>query len=264
MFVHKCLSWIEVENSNRLKEEGLYRVPGSLAAITRLKEAADKDAINFTIGPTEDTHNVTGVLKLYLRDMAEPLIPYSLYTSFVEAIATKSPKRDLEMQNVFKKLPQDNRVIFERLFYHLHKVAAYVTDNKMDSKNLALVFTPTILRSNEDSLGVEFEDASHLNNFVTYLIEKPDFYLHPNLVVSPRSQYTFNDLDSTTTLILPVAFDTCGGPPTDDPALPPAPLDIPPSPLSQTSDLSTPISPIGSSLPDKRHTTEEFFYSRKF
>jgi len=251
MFAHKCLSWIEVENTQRLREEGLYRISGSLAAITRLKEAADKDAINFIIDPTEDTHNVTGVLKMYLRDMAEPLVPYKLYSLFVEAVTiTHYPKRDEAIQIVLKSLPPDNRVIFDRLFYHLHKVASFVLDNKMDSKNLALVFTPTILRPNEASLGVDIDDTAHTINFISYLIEKPDFYLHPNLLVSPRSQYTFNDLDSTSTLIPHIIF---GGPPTD---VPPAPLDIP-IPISNYSS-STPVSPLGSPLGSP---TQESFHS---
>jgi hypothetical protein len=234
-----------VENSHRLKEVGLYRVSGSRTAVERLKDLADRDAINFVIEPHEDTHNVTGVLKLYLREMLEPLIPYKLYPSFIEAAAvTNIQKRDEAMQIALKALPQDNRVIFDRLFYHLHKVTAFADENKMDSKNLALVFAPNILRPNEDSLGVELEDSTHSNNLVAFLIDKPDFYLHPNLVVSPRAQYTFNDLDSTTTLINNTTSKNKSppGPPSDDPGVPPAPMDSPEPPHAYTS-LSAPTSP---------------------
>uniref|UniRef100_A0A6B2L795 Rho-GAP domain-containing protein n=1 Tax=Arcella intermedia TaxID=1963864 RepID=A0A6B2L795_9EUKA len=201
MFVHKCLSWLEVENTNRLSEVGIYRISGGASSIQKLKELAEKDAVNFLIPPTEDTHSVTGVLKLYLREMAEPLVPYDLYGMFVATVSCPESVRDSKMKEVLLMLPPNNKVIFDRLFYHLHKVSLYADENKMDSKNLALVFAPNLLRPEIDTPDVVIGDSVFTNAFVTSLIERPDYYLHPKLIVSPRMQYSFNDLTSTSTQV---------------------------------------------------------------
>ena len=37
--------------------------------------------------PFEDVHALTGSLKLYFRELPEPLIPYDFFSGFVEAIS---------------------------------------------------------------------------------------------------------------------------------------------------------------------------------
>lgn len=37
--------------------------------------------------PFDDVHALTGSLKLYFRELPEPLIPYDFFSGFVEAIS---------------------------------------------------------------------------------------------------------------------------------------------------------------------------------
>lgn len=46
-------------------------------------------------------------------------------------------------------LPRSNRCVFDRLMYHLARVAHQETVNKMGPSNLAVIFAPCILRRNQ-------------------------------------------------------------------------------------------------------------------
>uniref|UniRef100_A0A6B2LEE4 Rho-GAP domain-containing protein n=1 Tax=Arcella intermedia TaxID=1963864 RepID=A0A6B2LEE4_9EUKA len=169
------MTWLEADTS-RLKETGLYRISGGLSSIHKLKEAAEKDATTFVIPPSEDTHSVTGVLKLYLREMTDPLVPFDLYSSFIAAASSEEGK-DEKIQTAVSTLPPGNKLIFDKLFYHLNKVTTHSLENKMDSKNLAVVFAPTILRPPNDDLETVFGDAVFSNELVSGLIERPDYFI---------------------------------------------------------------------------------------
>lgn len=40
----------------------------------------------------EDVHVVTGALKMFFRELPEPLFPFRFFQSFVEAISESNPK----------------------------------------------------------------------------------------------------------------------------------------------------------------------------
>lgn len=40
--------------------------------------------------PTEDVHNVASLLKLYLRELPEPLVPFVCYSHFHSAVKSKN------------------------------------------------------------------------------------------------------------------------------------------------------------------------------
>ena len=63
------------------KEEGIFRLSGKANAITELKEAYDnKQPVDLS---KVDSNVCCGLLKLYLREMPEPLFPARLYKAFV-------------------------------------------------------------------------------------------------------------------------------------------------------------------------------------
>lgn len=55
--------------------------------IQLLKEAFEKNpyAVNLSEEKWDDIHGITGVLKLYFRELPESLITHTLYDKFIEA-----------------------------------------------------------------------------------------------------------------------------------------------------------------------------------
>jgi SLIT-ROBO Rho GTPase activating protein len=64
-----------------LDEEGLFRVPGSTVEVQALKDAFAKGVDPLSPAPTPhpDPAAVAGVLKLYLRELSDPVMTYKLW-----------------------------------------------------------------------------------------------------------------------------------------------------------------------------------------
>ncbi|KAJ0060075.1 hypothetical protein NL108_002880, partial [Boleophthalmus pectinirostris] len=117
-FVEKCIRAVERRG---LDIDGLYRVSGNLAVIQKLRFKADHaEELDLEDGQWEDVHVITGALKLFFRELPEPLFPFSHFNKFIEAIS----KSDYNMKlsyicNLVKSLPQPNHDTMKLLFEHL-------------------------------------------------------------------------------------------------------------------------------------------------
>lgn len=68
-------------------EEGLFRISGAMEDIQALRECVDKgDPIDFD--SISNPHNVSGLLKLFVRELPEPLVPQDKQQSFVSIVGT--------------------------------------------------------------------------------------------------------------------------------------------------------------------------------
>ncbi|NXE69464.1 RHG27 protein, partial [Calcarius ornatus] len=83
-FVLQCIWTVERRG---LDIDGLYRVSGNLATIQKLRYKVEHDEqLDLDDGRWEDIHVVTGALKLFLRELPEPLVPFSHFDKFIAAI----------------------------------------------------------------------------------------------------------------------------------------------------------------------------------
>lgn len=67
-----------------LEEEGLFRIPGALAEVKRLKSGFETGLSDLT-DRVRDPHAVAGTLKSYLRELPEPLLSHYLYAQWIDA-----------------------------------------------------------------------------------------------------------------------------------------------------------------------------------
>ena len=65
------------------KTEGIFRVSGNSSLVMDINKKFEKGE-DVIFSPNEDIHVVSGLLRLYLREMNEPLISYELYESFIK------------------------------------------------------------------------------------------------------------------------------------------------------------------------------------
>ena len=70
-----------------------------------------------------------------------------LYSEFMSAHRLENPeKRMLKLKLLLNDLPEHHLETIKRLARHLHLVAAHSSVNRMDARNLAIVFGPNLLR----------------------------------------------------------------------------------------------------------------------
>ena len=142
---------IEVISNNGLEAEGIFRISGNSSRIKELQDAYDKG--NPPDLSNEDVHTVTGLLKRYLRELPEPIIPFSMFTTLTDlnAKGVTDEVKIMTLQITLSELQSTSFHILDRLTQLLSKVVASVEKNKMGSHALAIVVGPNIMYS-EDSI----------------------------------------------------------------------------------------------------------------
>ncbi|KAL8206754.1 UNVERIFIED_CONTAM: Rho GTPase activating protein 24 [Gekko kuhli] len=105
-----------------------------------------------------DVHTVASLLKLYLRELPEPVIPYAKYEDFLSCAKLLSKEEETglnELVKQVKSLPVVNYNLLKYICRFLDEVQSYSGVNKMSVQNLATVFGPNILRPKvEDPLTI--------------------------------------------------------------------------------------------------------------
>uniref|UniRef100_A0A8D3DBZ8 Breakpoint cluster region protein-like n=1 Tax=Scophthalmus maximus TaxID=52904 RepID=A0A8D3DBZ8_SCOMX len=148
LIVRQCVEEIERRG---MEEVGIYRVSGVATDIQALKAAFDSNNRDVSVMMREmDVNAIAGTLKLYFRELPEPLFTDDLYPNFAGGIAlSDSVAKESCMLNLLLSLPEPNLVTFLFLLDHLKRVAENESINKMSLHNLATVFGPTLLRPSE-------------------------------------------------------------------------------------------------------------------
>nr|CAG8433063.1 9204_t:CDS:10 [Entrophospora candida] len=166
--VERCIAEIEKRG---LIEVGIYRVPGAKNLIERLTEEFnnDVDAVDLSSETYSDINVVASVLKLFFRSLPEPLMTYELYEEFVNASKIKDhDERFYAIKDLLYKLPRANYNLLKRLIEHLETVTDCEEVNHMYAGNLALVFTPNILKSRD--FIVSMGNLGHNSDIIKCLI----------------------------------------------------------------------------------------------
>ncbi|XP_041029390.1 rho GTPase-activating protein 27-like isoform X1 [Carcharodon carcharias] len=149
-FVVKCIQAVEKRG---LDIDGLYRVSGNLAIIQKLRFTVNHDEnVKLEEGPWDDVHVITGALKLFFRELPEPLFPFSYFENFISAMKLGDPGQRLTyMQQLIRSLPVPNHDTMQVLFKHLCNVIECRNQNRMSSQSMAIVFGPTLLKSETET-----------------------------------------------------------------------------------------------------------------
>ncbi|XP_075873481.1 rho GTPase-activating protein 27-like [Nelusetta ayraudi] len=149
-FLDKC---VRVVDRRGLEVDGIYRVSGNLAVIQKLRHKADhEEHLDLDDGQWEEIHVITGALKLFLRELPEPLFPFSFFDKFIAAIQVPDySQRVSYMKDLVRSLPLPNHNTMELLFKHLRRVMEHQDSNRMSVQSLAIVFGPTLLRPQTES-----------------------------------------------------------------------------------------------------------------
>lgn len=90
---------------------------------------------------------ITGALKLFFRELPEPLFPFSHFRQFLAAIKLQDPATRFRcVRDLVRSLPAPNHDTLRVLFQHLCRVIEHGERNRMSVQNVAIVFGPTLLR----------------------------------------------------------------------------------------------------------------------
>uniref|UniRef100_A0A672IAA7 Rho GTPase activating protein 45b n=1 Tax=Salarias fasciatus TaxID=181472 RepID=A0A672IAA7_SALFA len=162
--ITKCISEIE---RRALKLKGIYRVNGAKTRVEKLCQAFENGKELVELSQCSP-HDISNVLKLYLRQLPEPIMPVYLYNRLMtlakdslhsEADAAegeledRGPDTDPEvlvlvdnLRELVKELPKPNIATLRYIIRHLRRIAELQEDNKMSPSNLGIVMGPALMR----------------------------------------------------------------------------------------------------------------------
>ncbi|XP_056007936.1 rho GTPase-activating protein 12-like isoform X7 [Ostrea edulis] len=153
-FVQKCVVAIEKKG---LEHDGMYRISGNLAQIQKLRCQVDQDAELNIINEIQkdhynlddecwDVHVLTGSLKLFFRELKEPLFTFGVFDRFIPALSKeKNSDRLKAVRELVSTIPKYNYETLKFLLAHLCKVIEYSKENRMQVHSVAIVFGPTLI-----------------------------------------------------------------------------------------------------------------------
>uniref|UniRef100_A0A671U8M6 Rho GTPase activating protein 45 n=1 Tax=Sparus aurata TaxID=8175 RepID=A0A671U8M6_SPAAU len=178
--ITKCISEIE---RRALKMKGIYRVNGVKTRVEKLCQAFENGKELVELSQCSP-HDISNVLKLYLRQLPEPIMPFRLYNNLMglakESLQSEAetpegeeaesnstipgvgknpelvdmgPDTDPEilvlvdkLKELLKDLPKANIATLRYIVRHLRRIAELEDDNKMSPSNLGIVFGPSLMR----------------------------------------------------------------------------------------------------------------------
>ncbi|XP_031206072.1 rho GTPase-activating protein 9 isoform X3 [Mastomys coucha] len=167
-FVRLC---VEAVDKKGLDVDGIYRVSGNLAVVQKLRFLVDRERavtsdgrymfpeqagqegkLDLDSAEWDDIHVVTGALKLFFRELPQPLVPALLLPHFREALELSEPEQCLsKIQKLIDSLPRPNHDTLQYILEHLCRVIAHSDKNRMTAHNLGIVFGPTLFRPEQEA-----------------------------------------------------------------------------------------------------------------
>uniref|UniRef100_A0A8C1PDP9 Rho GTPase-activating protein 15 n=1 Tax=Cyprinus carpio TaxID=7962 RepID=A0A8C1PDP9_CYPCA len=143
-FVKLCVEEVEKRG---LEADGLYRVSGNLAVIQKLRFLVDQEEeLNLGDSQWEDIHVITGALKMFFRELPEPLFPFRFFDLFVEAVKIREPtQKGQALKKLIHQVPKPNHNTMKVLFQHLRRVLMKSQKNLMSTQGISIVFGPTLM-----------------------------------------------------------------------------------------------------------------------
>ncbi|XP_054729532.1 rho GTPase-activating protein 12 isoform X1 [Anastrepha obliqua] len=186
--VHKTVPKIVVDCCDLIEEryrkasepiEGIYRQCGDYNKMQSLRFRIDANDYESLRQPNVDIHTLTGVLKLFLREIKSPLVSANEAKTFIGKpnqwlLTDVTAKIDI-LKRLIRTLPEVNRDTMNYIFAHFNKLTK-VPLQQVSADTLAISITPTIFHpvhkgTNTQDLQELIKESQLLADCVKIMIE---------------------------------------------------------------------------------------------
>ncbi|KAG1961959.1 rho GTPase-activating protein 1-like [Pimephales promelas] len=182
---------VEFVEKHGLCESGLFRVGGEVKLCHELRKSFDQGSF-----PDLDSENIpttASLFKLFLRELPGGLIPDSHRTRLLKVFKdSKEEEMDQALRMILNHLPEEHFNVLSYLLHFLSRVAAESHLNQMTSKNVSIVFGPTIFHvplgpTVIQEQGLCNDLTEHLLNNLQHLL--PNMYPHASTGITAVSLF---------------------------------------------------------------------------
>uniref|UniRef100_A0A673I7H7 Rho GTPase-activating protein 1-like n=1 Tax=Sinocyclocheilus rhinocerous TaxID=307959 RepID=A0A673I7H7_9TELE len=151
---------------NGLKTEGIFRRSANVSLVKDVKLKYNSgEEVSFS--QLDDVHLAAVILKMFLRELPEPLLTYQLYNDIVNFHSENTKHNALTYQH--QQLPESSHTLFLIFIVINVQVSAESEVNKMTNANLAVVFGLNLLWGQDASMTLSA--IGPINNFTRILLD---------------------------------------------------------------------------------------------
>ncbi|KAJ7151591.1 SBDS protein C-terminal domain-containing protein [Mycena filopes] len=133
---------IQFIRESGMEEEGLFRRSPQSVMLRAAQDAYDRGNV-VSLDTFGDPHLAAVLLKKYLRDLPEPIIPENLYPVVRRCPMPSSSADTTDPAN----LPPCVYILLSHVLHLMHDVSLRVASNRMDAHNLTVVLCPNLVGS---------------------------------------------------------------------------------------------------------------------
>lgn len=162
--------------------EGIFRISVGSEELTRIRRQLEQGDFALSAGGGSgggNPHVSACLLKSWLRDLAAPVVPWSLYERCIavgqlEPFSAANADHAAAVRSVMTDLPPLNAKLLALLFGFLKRLGGepnFVSRTRMNLANLSLVFSPGLVRSEKNDPLQMLQDTKAASNFVARAIE---------------------------------------------------------------------------------------------
>eukprot|EP01080_Neovahlkampfia_damariscottae_P008856 gene8856-805_t len=157
--------------NNALNVEGIFRISGEQPEIDKIKRIINEGTIPSDQELNKDIHVTSGCLKLYLRSLPIPLLTYNAYDIFLSIADVEDENLKLEkLSTIILSLSPIKIYSLGILLDLLFEIQLNSDKNKMNIKNLAIVFGNNILKSPYSDQSKLMKDQTKITSLTESLI----------------------------------------------------------------------------------------------
>ncbi|XP_030756674.1 uncharacterized protein LOC115882610 isoform X2 [Sitophilus oryzae] len=138
--IHELCTYI----LSRVQTEGIFRKEGSKSRQNEIKLLLDRGC---SLGDEHHVIDIAVVLKCFLRELPEPLIPSNYHELFLRCSIVENKLESLLLSCLL--LPSENLNVLSYLMQFFYEVAGYSSCNKMNFGNLSILVGPNIFPIDE-------------------------------------------------------------------------------------------------------------------
>ena len=181
-FIEDVLTYLK---RPEMVQEGLFRLSGTFTRIKNLQDRLNGgESFNNLNLTSTDCHNVTSLLKQFLRNLPEPLLTFGLYETW-QSLGdwTDKPEIAIKISNfLINQLPELNKKILMNLMKFLNERLKDSEVTRMNSCNYGTVIGPNLLWNpqedrqmrNSTTLGLSLQSSTLASQICTLFLQNYD------------------------------------------------------------------------------------------
>ncbi|PRP84156.1 rho GTPase-activating protein 1 [Planoprotostelium fungivorum] len=152
-----------IRSHEGLTTEGIFRISPSSDELLSFKHECETNLdVSFE---GREIHLVAGIVKVFLRELPEPLLTFELYENWLRADSTET------IQKCIADLPPPNKRLLKELVSLCHDITKRSDENKMSASNISITIGPALLWAPLGQTQNVISDTLKINSLTQTIIE---------------------------------------------------------------------------------------------